>query len=220
MFLISFFGHKRLKQNLVKILLNAYEGGLEINRNFKQFRPSNDHLDNYYDYLINIWHLLLKNAPQFQDILSGKKKPGDIRKRLDQFGNTLLDDSGKPLAGGNVFARPIGQFIIAEVLKIALLQHYDVEAVIKVIMTNISMDIDEEPWVRVIWNPSTQRIQGTKSERTILSSMICHALGLKIRMKVSELKQKYRDTIEDPKAPLLKPIEWSQQRLESTVEEA
>lgn len=203
-----------------EILLNAYEGGLEINRNFKQFRPSNDHLDNYYDYLINIWHLLLKNAPQFQDILSGKKKPGDIRKRLDQFGNTLLDDSGKPLAGGNVFARPIGQFIIAEVLKIALLQHYDVEAVIKVIMTNISMDIDEEPWVRVIWNPSTQRIQGTKSERTILSSMICHALGLKIRMKVSELKQKYRDTIEDPKAPLLKPIEWSQQRLESTVEEA
>lgn len=76
-------------------------------------------------------------------------------------------------------------------------------------MYNISMDIEQVPWVGVIWNPTTQRIIGSRSERTILASIISHALGLKINLKVRELKQKYRDTIGDQKTALLSPINWS-----------
>ena len=39
--------------------------------------------------------------------------------------------------------------------------------------------------------------------------IISHALGLKINLKVRELKQKYRDTIGNQKAALLPPINWS-----------
>ncbi|BAY99028.1 DGQHR domain protein [Tolypothrix tenuis PCC 7101] len=192
-----------------EILLSAYEGGLEIDKNFKQFRPSNDELDAYYNFLEKLWILMLEKCPGFTPILKGRKKPGDIRKRMDSEGILVLDNTGKPIAGGSVFARPIGQFVIAEVIKLALIQGKPMEDTIEAIMTNISMDIDQSPWVRVIWNPSIQRIMGTQSERQLLVSIISHSLGLKIKWKVRELKQKYRDNIEDQKASLLSPIAWS-----------
>lgn len=109
----------------------------------------------------------------------------------------------------NVFARPIGQYVVAEVLRLVGIRGKSIEDAIDAIMSNISMDIDQAPWVGVIWNPSTQRIIGGKAERGLMTSMISHALGLKINIKVRELKQKYRDTIESPKANLLSPITWS-----------
>jgi len=202
-----------------EILLGAYNGGLEINQQFKQFRPSNDELDDYYSYLERTWIYLLKKCPGFEYVLNGKKKPGDIRKCLDSFGTSILDDSGRPIPGGNVFARPIGQFILAEVIKLVCIQGKPIEDAIDAIMNNISMDINQSPWVRVIWNPTTQRIQGSKSERTLIASIISHALGLKINIKVRELKQKYRDTIDDQKANLIPAIDWSGRPINYSLED-
>ena len=192
-----------------EMLLGCYDDGLDIDQKFKQFRPSNDDLDAYYDFLEKLWIKLLNKCPGFEPILSGHKKPGDIRKRFEEPGIPALDDSGKPIVGGNVFARPIGQFIIAEVIKIAGTQGKSIEDTIDAIMTNISMDIDQAPWVSVIWNSSTQSIRGGKAERALIASVISHALGLKIKVKVRELTKKYRNTIENQKATLLPPIEWS-----------
>ncbi|HBQ98459.1 MAG: DGQHR domain-containing protein [Roseofilum sp. Belize BBD 4] len=191
-----------------EILLSAYNGGLEIDKNFKQFRPSNDDLDSYYIFLEEIWMLLLEHCSDFEPVLTGKKNPGDIRKCTDVDGDLILDDVGKPIPGGNIFARPIGQFIIAEVIKLALIQGKSLEDTIQAIMDNITMDINKSPWVRVIWNPSTQRIMGTKSERQLLALIISHSLGLKIKQKIRDLKQKYRDRVEDQTAPLLPTISW------------
>lgn len=191
-----------------EILLGAYNGGLDIDSKFKQFRPSDDDLDEYYLYLENIWIRLLEKCPGFDCVLKGRKKAGDIRKRIDADGVTILDDNGKAVAGGNVFARPIGHYILADVLKLAGVQRKPIEDAIDVIMTHIPMNIDKAPWVRVIWNPTTQRIIGGKSERALIAAMISHALGLKINIKVRELKQKYRDTVEDTKAALIEPIDW------------
>ncbi|MEQ9667927.1 DNA sulfur modification protein DndB [Coleofasciculus sp. G2-EDA-02] len=192
-----------------EILLNCYEGGLDIDKNFKQFRPSNDEIDTYYYFLEKIWIRLLQKCPGFESILNGRRQPGDLRKRTENNGTPVFDDSGKPIAGGNVFARPIGQFIIAEVLKAVGVQGRSTDEAIDAIMSNISMDIDQAPWVGVIWNPSAQRIIGGKAERAMIASIIIHALGLKIKRKVRELRQKYRETLEDPKAKLLPPINWS-----------
>jgi DNA sulfur modification protein DndB len=192
-----------------EVLLGAYNGGFDIDQKFKQFRPSSDELDDYYSYLENIWIRLLEKCPGFDVVLKGRKKPGDIRKRMDVDGATVLDDSGKPIAGGSVFARPIGHFIVADVLKLVGIQGKSIEDAIDAIMTHVPMDIDKAPWVRVIWNPTTQRIIGSKSEKALIASMISYALGLKINVKVRDLKQKYRDTVEDFRANLIEPIYWS-----------
>lgn len=152
---------------------------------------------------------MLEKCPDFESILNGRKKPGDIRKRLDVDGQPELDDTGKPIAGGSVFARPIGQHIIAEVVKSVSIQEKSIEDAIDAIMSNISMDIDNAPWVNVIWDPIKQRIVGKSSDRSLIASMISHALGLKISLKIRDLKQKYRDAIGDKKAILLPPMTWS-----------
>ncbi|ULB46159.1 DGQHR domain-containing protein [Limnospira fusiformis KN01] len=201
-----------------EILLGCYEGGLEIDQRFKQFRPSNDELENYYKFLEQIWMLMLNKCPGFEPVVNGKKKPGDLRRLINDDGSISFNEKGKPMAGGNVFARPIGQYIVAEVIKQAGIQGKSIENAIDAIMNNVPMDINLAPWKNLVWNPSTQRIVGSKSERALIVSLISHALGLKINVKIRELKQKYRDAIEDQKASLLPQINWSGNSHDNEVE--
>jgi len=162
---------------------------------------------------------MLEKCPGFEFVLNGRKKPGSLRLRLDFDDQPVLDDVGKPVAGGNVFARPIGQYIIADVIKSVGIQGKSIEDAIDAIMDNVSMDIEQAPWVGVVWNPTMQRIIGSKSERLLLASIISHALGLKINFKVRELKQKYRDTTNNQKVALLPPINWSGRAISTVSEE-
>lgn len=192
-----------------EILLSGFDGGLQVDKEFKQFRRSYQDIDAYYIYLEKIWIQLLEKCPGFDEVLAGKKTPGDLRKRLDEEGHIILGDDGKPIPGGNAFARPMGQFVIAEVLRSVSINGKSVEDAIDTIMSQIPMDIDEAPWVNVIWNPATQNIQGGKKERKLLVSLISYALGLKGAPKIRELNRSYRDISGNKRAMALPQIEWS-----------
>jgi DNA sulfur modification protein DndB len=206
-----------------EILLSAYNEGMQIDNKFKQFRPLDDNLDEYYLFLENIWREMLNCCPNFDCVKSGNKKPGELRLLIDSDGLPVLNNEQKVIPGGNVFMRPIGQCIIAEVVKQAGIQRKSIPEVIQAIMTNVSMDIDNAPWVGLIWNSSKRTIMGTKKEQAIIVAIICHALGLKRplsakskkSLKVRDLKQEYRDAIGDPKASLLQPIVWSGRTIQS-----
>lgn len=192
-----------------EILLGAFGGGLEINKGFKQFRRSYQDIDDYYSYLEGVWTRMLEKCPGFDKVLSERKTPAELRFKTDSSGQTMLDDAGKPIPGGNVFARPIGQFVVADVLKLAGIQGKSIDDTVDAIMANISMDIDEEPWVNVIWNPDTQTIEGGKKQRKLVTSLIAFSLGLKGTPKFRELTNLYRDVSGNKKASVLPPIQWS-----------
>jgi len=210
-----------------EILLGAYNEGMQIDNKFKQFRPSDDNLDKYYLFLENIWKEMLDCCPDFDHVKSGIKKPGELRLLTGSDSQPILDDGQKPIPGGNVFMRPIGQYVIAEVVKQAGIQRKSIPEVIQAIMTHVSMDIDNAPWVGLIWDSSKKTIMGTKKEQAIIVAIICHALGLrkplnaksKKSLKVRDLKQEYRDAIGDPKASLLQPIVWSGRTIQSQEED-
>ena len=202
-----------------EILLGAFGGGLEINKEFKQFRRSFEDLDAYAKFLEEIWMRMLEKCPGFDNVLSGKKTPGDLRLQTDAGGQVVYDDAGKPIAGESVFARPVGQFVVADVLKLAGIQGKSIDDAIDAIMANVSMDIDEEPWVNVIWNPATRNIIGGKKERGLLSSLISFSLNLKGTPKIRELTKLYRDVSGDKKANVLPPIQWSGNIQEETSDE-
>lgn len=195
-----------------EILLGGFEGGLQIDKDFKQFRRDFKEIDAYHTFLENIWMRLLEKAPGFDGVLARKKTPGDLRKRLDDKGDIALDDDGKPIPGGSAFARPMGQFVIAEVLRAVSINRRSIEDAIGAIMSEISMDIDEAPWVDVIWNPNTQTIQGGKKERGLLVSLISFSLGLKGAPKIRELNKLYREVSGNKRANALPLIEWSGRR--------
>jgi DNA sulfur modification protein DndB len=200
-------------------LLSAYNDGIQVDNKFKQFRPSDDDLDDYYIFLENIWDEMLNCCPNFNCVKSGNKKPGELRLLIDSDGLPVLDDDLKTISGGNVFMRPIGQYIIAEVIKQAGIQRKSIPEAIQAIMSNVSMDIDNAPWVGLIWNSSKRTIIGTKKEQAIIVAVICHALGLRTSLKVRDIKQKYRDMLGDKKAPLLAPIVWSGRTTQSHEED-
>lgn len=184
-----------------EIILGGFDGGLDTKGNFKQFRRSYQELDAYHGYLEKIWMHLLKKCPGFDAVLKGKKTPGDLRQRVDE--------AGKPVPGGSVFARPIGQYIIAEVLRSVATRGKSVEDAIDAIMANVSMDIDEAPWVGMIWNPDSGTIIGGRKERGILVNVINQALGLKVKMGVRDLTRALREASGNKKASLIPAIEWS-----------
>jgi len=192
-----------------EILLSGFDGGLNIDKEFKQFRRSYQEIDAYYAYLENIWMRMLEKCPGFDAVIAGKKTPGDLRKRLDEEGHIVLGDDGKPIHGGNAFARPMGQFVVAEVLKSVSINGKSVEDAIDTIMSQIPMDMDDAPWVNVIWNPATRNIQGGKKERKLLVSLISYALGLKGAPRIRELNRSYRDISGNKRATALPQIEWS-----------
>jgi hypothetical protein len=115
---------------------------MQIDNKFKQFRPSDDNLDEYYLFLENIWREMLNCCPDFKYVKSGNKKPGELRLLIDSDGLPVFDDEQKVIPGGNVFMRPIGQYVIAEVVKQAGIQRKSIPDVIQAIMTNVSMNID------------------------------------------------------------------------------
>lgn len=195
--------------NEILMAVPLMERGQALDTDFKQFRPSEDDLENFYQFLESIWLQLLQCCPGFEAVLQGRQKPGDLRKETYGGGMILTDDAGKPVSGGSVFARPIGQFVIAEVLQNVGLQSKSIKDAIPAVMENISMDINSPPWVGIIWNPTTRKIIGGKPERKLLSAIITYALGLKVSEKVRELKQKYRDYSGDSSLSLLPSISWT-----------
>lgn len=193
-----------------EILLSTYGDGLDISESFKSNRPTYEELDSYYKYLEGLWTQLLTMCSGFKEVMNRRKQPGELRKRTHREGRETTDDKGKPIPGGSVFARPLGQFIIADVLKRAAKSGKSVDDTIVAIMNGgISMDIDDAPWQRVIWNPDTHTVVGGRTERNLVVDLICYALGLPTTMKNRELKQKLRDVTGNKKANLLEAISWS-----------
>jgi DNA sulfur modification protein DndB len=192
-----------------EILLSGFDGGLEIDAQFKQFRRSYEDIQSYYAYLEKLWLRMLKKCPGFDNVLKGKRTPGELRQKVDNKGQPVLDETGKPIGGGNVFARPMGQYILAEVISTASISGKSAEDTIDAIMGNISMDIDDVPWVGLVWNPEARNIVGGRTQRSLIANLISQALGLKINMGIRELRKKYKELSGFKRVSLLPTIEWS-----------
>ena len=190
-------------------LLSCYKGGMEIDNKFKQFRKPYSEIDEYYTFIENLWMQFLNKCPDFQPILKGEKLPGSLRKRVDKKGRFVLDSSGKPISGGNVYARPLGQFILADTLKLVSMNGKSLEDALDTIMTSVSTDIDDSPWAGVIWNPENHTIESGGSKRKLATQILAHVLGLKTKVGVRELKQQYRAITGNKKAVLPEQVVWS-----------
>jgi len=130
---------------------NSSENYIGVWYHFKQFRPSSDKL------IIpskGIWMRMLEKCSGFDCVLNGRKKAWSSSPPLDSDGQPNLIILGS-LLQGKMFCRPIGQYIIADVLQSVGIQGKSIEDAIDAIMDNISMDIEQPPWV--VWFGTQRR---------------------------------------------------------------
>ena len=192
-----------------EILISGKGGGTTIDKEFKQFRKPYQAIDEYYNYVEQLWVRMIEKCPGFDQVLSGSRKAGELRQKRTAGGGVVLDDKGKPTSGSSVFARPMGQYVICEVVRNATIQGKSAIDTIDAVMANLPLDIDERPWAGVTWNSSTHTIQGSSSERRLLVQIICYSLGIKIPVKQRDLLQSYRNIVENQKATFpLQSISW------------
>jgi DNA sulfur modification protein DndB len=155
-------------------LCSGFRGGFDIDKKFLSKRPEDELLDDMYNFLENIWSLLIEKIPVLKAITQGEK-PGKYRNA----------------DGGNVWMRPISQLIFATFIKRALLNGIDKNQAID-FLAKLPYKLTDEPWVNIIWNPDTKRILGGKSDRHFIVEALCHISGVvKPAINKGEIKKQY-----------------------------
>jgi len=56
-------------------LLSSYAGGMDVDDQFKSYRPNAESLDSFYDFLAAIWTDILETCPDLSPVLQKHKKP-------------------------------------------------------------------------------------------------------------------------------------------------
>jgi len=145
--------------------------------------------------------------PRLISCLTETQKAGSLRidKRLG--------------GGGSVIARPIGQLILAEFLSATLRQRAKIDDLdlnqwwqlakqtqrdaLKQFFKEVSTNLDDVPWNKLVWNPATRTITGGKKERRLVVNLLLDKFGLKSSIGRRQLLQDYRNLTQDRKMKLL-----------------
>lgn len=173
-------------------LLTAFSGGMDVDTKFKDNRPSDEDLDAYYNFLAGIWTDICETCPDLKPVIEKRKKAGTLRIP-NQLGG-----------GGSIIARPLGQFIIAEVISAALRQKHDQREFITHFFREVSCDLDAAPWAKVIWNPQSRTIVSGNAARALCVNLLLHKFSLKTPVGPRQLLKDYRALTQDPKVKLLR----------------
>jgi len=169
-------------------LLRSIHGGIDID---ESIRPSDEFLDEYYDYVASIWTLIFQSCPDLQKVINKQMKPGSLRD---------------PKADGpqSAIARPLGQMILSDVISAAIRQNQSKEEFIQRLFKETSMDMADVPWVKVIWNAEGREILSGGARRDLVVQILLDKFGLKTLKTRKELLLQYRNVTQDKKVKLLR----------------
>lgn len=173
-----------------ELLLKSFRGGLDID---KANRPDATTLDEYFDYLSGLWKDIFEASPDLIPVIEKRQKVGALR--IDKRVNG---------GGGSAIARPIGQLIVAEVIMAALLRGQEQTPFIKRLFKEVSFNLDDVPWRKLVWNPEARDIIGGKRERSLIVNLLLHKFSIKTSISQNQLRDDYRAITQDKTMKLLR----------------
>ena len=130
---------------------------------FKQHRPDNNTIAEFYANSVQFWDTLVNHFPPLVEVL--KSSPGDnIAGRY------------RHKEGGHLLFRPVGLLIIANVVRQAKDAGLKEREAIKRI-SEIPMELIDEPWVGLLWDKTNQRMISGTIPQKIAKQLLFYFIG-------------------------------------------
>ena len=130
---------------------------------FKRHRPADDYISNFYFKSAQFWDTMVEHFPPLAEVLTsqpGENVAGRYRHR----------------EGGHLLFRPVGLLIIAHVVRQAKDSGLPEKEAIKRI-SEISMELTDEPWVGLLWDKINQRMISGPPPQKVAKHLLFYNIG-------------------------------------------
>ena len=147
---------------------------------FKRHRPDDNEISEFYAKSVSFWDTMIEYFPPLQEVQvsqSDENIAGHYRHRK----------------GGHLLFRPVGLLIIAQVVRQAKDSGLSEREAIKRI-SEISMELTDEPWVSLLWDNTNQRMISETTRQKVAKHLLFYMIGgnlSEIRTSPEDLQQEY-----------------------------
>ena len=145
--------------DVLEILSRTSKGWKE----FKRHRPEDNIIAEFYSNSVQFWDTLIEYFPALEQILTSQPDnniAGRYRNR----------------EGGHLLFRPVGLLIIANVVRQAKdLGMSEREAIKRI--SEVSMELTDEPWVGLLWDKTNQRMISGKIPQKVAKQLLFYTIG-------------------------------------------
>lgn len=115
-------------------------------KDFLRSRPDEEIILRYIKFLNDFWNLMVGVFPEIEDFIH--KDP-----------LTAAEKYRDPISGGNIIFRPVA--LLQMIKSISYICSENNETSIKdilVVFSKLNRDVSKEPWIKIIWDPSSKRM--------------------------------------------------------------
>lgn len=158
-------------------------GPASTREQLRNARPSDDVLDNYYNFAVSYFELLAQYFPDVRQVLKGKVPARAVRKHRHED-------------GGSILYRPLGQNIVTQVVSI-LTRKRSLHDAVKLI-GRIPTALNEPPFANVIWDLGKRTMINNGTAASLAKDLILYMLKEETRLKPDTLRLRYAGFLGKP----------------------
>jgi DNA sulfur modification protein DndB len=130
---------------------------------FKKLRPKDSTISQYYNRAVQFWDTMIEHFPPLKEFK--ETSPG-----------TSVAGRYRTTSGGHLLFRPVGLEIVASVIRQAMDRGLtEKEAIHRV--SEISMDLADEPWVGLLWDKTNRRMVTDPTNQKVAKRLLFHMVG-------------------------------------------
>jgi DNA sulfur modification protein DndB len=132
---------------------------------YKRFRPDEADIEKFDRAADAFWDAMTKSFPPLAEIASSAAGDEVAAKYRGEF-------------GGHLLFRPVGLVLVVRAIRALRDELGLYEAILR--SSRVQMALDEEPWVRLLWDPVNSRMITAPENQKVAFRLLYHSMGGKL----------------------------------------
>lgn len=133
---------------------------------YKRTRPPDTKIKHYYRRAVELWDTIQKFFPAVKTLAESDKGT----ETAAQF---------RGVHGGHLLFRPIGLLLVVDVLHAFLRKRRKLPPIVRA-LSKAPMELAQEPWNELLWNPTARRMITAPENRTSAFQILYYGIGGKL----------------------------------------